>query len=106
MRIDQKFAKLFGDALGAYNPDSRRHNADGFGGGRFDSQLEAGSDADSSKHAQFIFLESLPWIANRAENARLKIVLAADVVDQSIFQWIEKHAVNREIAEQCILSGR
>ena len=65
---------------------------------RLNLELERGGEAHRAQHAQPIFGKALRRIADRADDARLEISAAADVIDDFVPLGIEEHPVDREVA--------
>ena len=73
---------------------------------RLDRQPEARGQADAAEHAQLVLAEACRRVADGPQHAGVQVLLAADVVDQLVFQRVEEHAVDGEVAAQGILAGR
>lgn len=65
-----------------------------------------GGKADSTQHAEFIFLEAFLGDANGADEAVFKIFLAGDEVVESVGERVEEEAVDGEVAPFGIFSRR
>src|SRR5207245_1778017 len=63
-----------------------------------DLKPKARSKSYCPQHAKMILLKPLIRIPDRAENLRSQVFLSPDVIDHLLFDRIEKHPVNREIA--------
>ncbi len=58
------------------------------------------------KRAQFVFRDAVMWTADGANDPLFEILLTSHVVNGFVSSRIVKHAVDREVAAQCILLRR
>ena len=105
-RMDQERAQLIGDALGANHRQGGCHRLNGGGGSGLDGQVETRGQAHGPQQSQLVFHEPLAGLTDGAEYARLEVCPATDVIHQGVLKWIEKHAVDREVATQGVLPTR
>ena len=105
-RMRQHATQLLGDAFGTDDRDLAGHRADRRLGSRVDGQREAGRHADAAEHTQLVFREAMPRLADGAEDLRVEIGPATNIVEQLIRDWIEEHAIDREVATTGVLFGR
>ena len=55
---------------------------------------------------QFVFAKAMAWIANRTNQPARQIVLPANVVNDSLFDWVKEHAVDRKVTPQSSIFAR
>lgn len=103
--VGEDLHQLVADALGAHDMDLRGEVADGRPCIRLDLEAEPGGEADAAQDAQLVLLEALARIPDGADDARLEIGAAADVVDHAFLDGIVEKAVDREIAPPGIALG-
>src|SRR5262245_38434969 len=97
--------KLFTNTFDTDLPDLRSHLADGIPGRGLDGITEACSKPDGSQNTKLVLFETLAWITNGADDLCFDIVLARNIVDNKIFDGIEKQPVDRKIPPQDVGSG-
>ncbi len=97
-------SNLLADALPRDAVDLGRCPPDDAPRAGVDREVEARGDADRAQHAELVFLEAGRGVSDRAYDAARQVVAAADVVDDPIFDGIEEHTVDREIAPGRVLA--
>jgi len=105
IRAGENFNEFIADAFGGYDFGVGGENAEGFPGGGFDGKAELDGEADGAEEAEAVFGKAGEGIADGADLLGSEIGLALDVVEELIFEGIEKHAVDGEVAPLGIFLG-
>ncbi len=101
----ENFNEFIADALGGDDFGVGGESAEGFPGGGFDGKAELDGEADGAEEAETVFGKAGEGIADGADLLGCEIGLALDVVEEFIFEGIEKHAVDGEVATLSIFLG-
>jgi hypothetical protein len=73
--------------------------------GWFQSKAEGGGESNGAEQAQFVFAEAGHGVPDCTDHLLLQISLSADVVEYLVFEGIEKHTVDGEVASLGIFCG-
>src|ERR671937_1977308 len=60
--------------------------------------FESRRKAYSSQHAQLVFFEPPLWCSDSANDAQLKVLLAANIIEDLVLHGIQQQAVYGEVA--------
>ncbi len=71
-----------------------------------DREVEPCRHSHRAEDAELVFREPRDGVADRAEQLRIEIRPAADVVNQLALHRVEEHAVDREVAALCVFLWR
>lgn len=94
------------DPLGTDHENLFGTFADDREAGAVESKVESSGEADGSQHPQLIFGDPFSRVTDGAHHSLLEIALSADEIEQTVFEWVEEHAVDREISPLSVLLGR
>src|SRR5262245_53418506 len=78
--------------------DLRRHRSHCRESPRLNLITEGARQSDTTQHAELVFREAVPRLADRADDPSLDILLTADEIQHLVRNRVEKQAVDREIA--------
>ena len=101
----ENFNEFIADALGGDDFGIGGESAEGFPGGGFDGEAELDGEADGAEEAETVFGKAGEGIADGADLLGSEIGLALDVIEEFVFEGIEKHAVDGEVAALGIFLG-
>lgn len=101
----KNFDEFIADAFGGDDFGIGGESAEGFPGGGFDGEAELDGEADGTKEAEAVFGKAGEGIADGANLLGSEIGLALNVVEEFVFEGIEKHAVDGEVAALGIFLG-
>ena len=101
----ENFDEFIADAFGGDDFGVGSESAEGFPGGGFDGKAELDGEADGAEEAETVFGKAGEGIADGADLLGSEIGLALDVIEEFVFEGIEKHAVDGEVAALGIFLG-
>ena len=79
---------------------------DGIDNRAIETEVEARRHHDCAQHPHRIFLEALVRIADRADQAVLQVLQAADIVDDRKRRDVVEKRVDREVPAERVFLGR
>src|SRR5512135_2115967 len=99
MALGEHLGQFLALSLAAYLENFRSQAPDSGESLRVDVVLESRRESDGPHHAELVFAETTLGVADAANEAPLKILLAADVVENTVaVEWVQHKPVDGEVA--------